>query len=63
MENMMHIDVEKFSKACSCGKPHEIFVKDMVVEAGALDKFPDYLAKVYDGNKEDIVLICDNKTD
>jgi glycerol-1-phosphate dehydrogenase [NAD(P)+] len=62
MENMMHIDVEKFSKACSCGKPHEIFVKDMVVEAGALDKFPDYLAKVYDGNKEDIVLICDNNT-
>lgn len=58
----MRIDVEEFSKACSCGKPHEIFVRDMVIEAGALDKFPAYLAKVYEGENKDIVIICDTNT-
>ncbi len=58
----MHIDVEKFSNACSCGKSHDILVKDMVIEAGALDKFPEYLSKVYDGNKDELVMICDTNT-
>lgn len=58
----MHIDVEKFSRACSCGRDHEIYVKDMVIEAGALDKFPEYLARVYEGTNDEIVMICDTNT-
>lgn len=58
----MRIDVEKFSQACSCGMPHEIYVKDIIIEAGALDKFPQYLSKVYEGSNDEIVLICDSNT-
>lgn len=58
----MHIDVEKFSKACSCGMPHDIYVKDIIIETGALDHFPKYLGKVFEGSYDEIVLLCDTNT-
>lgn len=58
----MHIDVAKFSEACSCGRTHDIYVKDMIIEAGALDKFPEYLSKIYEGSNDEILMICDTNT-
>lgn len=58
----MHIDLTEFLEKCSCGRPHEIYVKDIIIEAGALDKFPIYLEKVYNGDNDKILMICDSTT-
>lgn len=58
----MNIDVNTFAKPCQCGKSHEIFVKDILIEAGAINKLPELVAGIYSGKKEEICIICDENT-
>lgn len=58
----MHIDLNNFAKPCECGRTHQIFVKDILIEAGAINKLPEILKGFYDGNKEEICIICDDNT-
>lgn len=58
----MHIDLSLFSGECSCGKKHQIDVKEVIIEAGALKRllpmFQGGILKEY-GHP---VIICDENT-
>jgi len=58
----MHIDLNNFKKPCQCGRTHKIFVKDILIEAGAINKLPELLDGIFDGKKEEICMICDDNT-
>lgn len=58
----MKIDVKEFSAPCSCGREHKIHVKDILIEAGAINKLPELLADIFTGKPEEIALICDDNT-
>jgi len=58
----MHIDLNNFAKPCQCGRTHKIFVKDILIEAEAINKLPELLAGIFDGKKEEICIICDDNT-
>ena len=58
----LNIDVKKFSEPCACGKEHTIFVKDILVEAGALQKLPSILSGEAYGKFRNPVVICDENT-
>lgn len=57
----MKIDITQFSKPCSCGRPHTIVVKDLIIEKGAIRKLPDIISEFYN-DKKCIVMICDENT-
>ncbi len=59
---VVQIDVSNFHGACSCGRSHEIFVKEILVEENALKKLPEKLSKIYTGAYTDISVICDTNT-
>lgn len=58
----MHIDLSLFSGECSCGKKHQIDVKEVIIEAGALKRllpmFQGGILKEYGYP----VIICDENT-
>lgn len=58
----MKIDLELFSKECSCGKKHQIEVKEIIIESGAVSRlsemFEDGILKDY----RHPVIICDDHT-
>lgn len=62
----MHINVNEFSKPCECHLQHNIFVKDIIIEACALSKLPDLLSKTFDkefdNSYDKISIICDDNT-
>lgn len=53
----MEIDIKKFSGPCECGRTHEIVVKDIYIESGAIRYLKDIL-KAY----KKPVIICDGNT-
>ncbi len=57
----MQIDISQFSKPCSCGKPHTIVVKDLIIEKGAINKLPGIIKEHY-ADKKCIVMVCDENT-
>ncbi|MFU0826516.1 MAG: hypothetical protein ACFWTJ_03120 [Lachnoclostridium sp.] len=58
----MKIDVKSFSKTCSCGREHKIHVKEIFIEAGAINKIPELLTEYFTVKPENIALICDDNT-
>ncbi|BCJ95151.1 hypothetical protein acsn021_27200 [Anaerocolumna cellulosilytica] len=58
----MHIDVTTFSGSCTCGRNHEIYVKDIIIESGAVKRLPEYLAHIFHGNYAKIGILCDSNT-
>ncbi len=58
----MKIDVKSFSAPCSCGREHKIHVKEILIEAGAIDKIPELLSDIFTGKPEEISIICDDNT-
>jgi glycerol-1-phosphate dehydrogenase [NAD(P)+] len=58
----MQIDVSNFSKPCQCGREHTIYVKDILIEAGAINKLETLLHEVYNGKAANISVICDVNT-
>ena len=41
----MNIDMTKFSGKCSCGRDHQLTVKEIILEKGALQRIPEILGK------------------
>lgn len=58
----MKVDVKDFCKPCDCGREHQIFVKDIIIEEGAIFRLKELLSKYYDGEYKDIAIICDTNT-
>lgn len=58
----MQIDVKDFLKPCQCGREHNIYVKNILIEAGAINKLETLLLEVYNGKPENISIICDDNT-
>lgn len=58
----MKIDVKSFSAPCNCGREHKIHVKEILIEAGAINKIPELLSDIFTGKPEEISIICDDNT-
>lgn len=58
----MKIDVKSFSEPCPCGREHKIHVKEILIEAGAINKIPELLSDIFTGKPEEISMICDDNT-
>lgn len=56
---MIKINLEQFKKECSCGKTHEIKVKGIWIEAGAISHL---IAMLREENKANgTVIVCDDQ--
>lgn len=58
----MQIDVSSFHGPCNCGRTHEIFVQDILIEENAIKKLPEKLKGIYQGPNSAIAVICDTNT-
>lgn len=58
----MKIDVKSFSAPCHCGREHKIHVKNILIEAGAINKIPELLSDIFTGKPDEITIICDDNT-
>lgn len=58
----MNIDMKKFTGECSCGKDHQLAVKDVILEEGALQKMPEILQKEPYVRYHSFAMICDENT-
>ncbi|MBE6823666.1 MAG: sn-glycerol-1-phosphate dehydrogenase [Ruminococcaceae bacterium] len=56
----MFLDIREFSKPCSCGRTHQIEVKKIMVEKGALQHLPELLFSC--GRFRQPTIICDENT-
>ena len=39
----MRVDADDFARPCSCGREHQIAVKEILIEAGAVEKLEEEL--------------------
>ncbi|SHO53530.1 iron-containing alcohol dehydrogenase [Anaerocolumna xylanovorans] len=58
----MQIDINSFRRPCNCGRTHEIFVKDILIEENALKRLPEKVRSIFDGRNTEIAVICDTNT-
>lgn len=58
----MQINVSDFTGTCVCGKEHQLDVKDILLERGALEKLPELLAKEPYNAYTHLVGVCDENT-
>ncbi|MDD4370023.1 MAG: sn-glycerol-1-phosphate dehydrogenase [Anaerostipes sp.] len=58
----MKIEVNEFTKPCSCGQKHEIVVDDIIIEAGAMKLLPEILQRDIYGEYKTLAMICDENT-
>ncbi len=56
----MEVNLTKFSKPCSCGKEHRLFVKRVLIQKSAINELTAFLAESKKG--EYPVVICDTNT-
>lgn len=56
----MEVKVEKFKKTCECGRPHNIDVRHISIQEGAIEQVNSFLKK--EGIQEFPTLICDSNT-
>lgn len=59
-DNKMKMDLSKFRQPCSCGKKHEILVKEILIEANAIVHIDRFL-KEHKLDKQ-VILVCDTNT-
>lgn len=58
----MRVDTDDFPRSCSCGKDHHTGVKEILIEAGAIEKLEEELLN---GNLKEYIsplVICDTNT-
>lgn len=55
----MRIDLQQFTKPCSCGRPHTIFVRGVWIEPGAIRRLPDLMLE---NRWERATVFCDENT-
>ena len=58
----MRVDADDFARPCSCGKKHQIDVKEILIEAGAVEKLEKEMSEGYLKNYISPLLICDTNT-
>ena len=58
----MRVDADDFARPCSCGKRHQIDVKEILIEAGAVEKLEKEMSEGYLKNYISPLLICDTNT-
>lgn len=56
----MKIELEEFTKPCECGETHNLHVKQIIIERGAIRKINDFLKKERLSNYP--VIVCDSNT-
>lgn len=57
---MIIMDLESLQGECQCGKSHQLSIKKVLIEEGALSKVQEFLRE--EGIWEEPVLICDTNT-
>ena len=58
----MRVDADDFARPCSCGREHHIAVKEILIEAGAVEKLEEEMS---DGMLREYIsplVICDTNT-
>lgn len=58
----MNIDMTKFSGKCSCGRDHQLTVKEIILEKGALQRIPEILGKEPYITYHSFAMVCDENT-
>ena len=58
----MRVDADDFARPCSCGKKHQIDVKEILIEAGVVEKLEKEMSEGYLKNYISPLLICDTNT-
>lgn len=58
----MKIDVKEFTKECGCGRTHDIRVKDIIIEQGAIQRLPELLSRGDYFQYQHMAIICDDNT-
>ncbi|WP_373217079.1 sn-glycerol-1-phosphate dehydrogenase [Ruminococcus sp. 5_1_39BFAA] len=58
----MRVDADDFGRPCGCGKEHHIEVKEILIEAGAIDKLEEEMSDGFLKQYISPLLICDTNT-
>lgn len=58
----MRVDADDFARPCSCGREHHIDVKEILIEAGAVQKLEEEMSEGFLRNYISPLLICDTNT-
>lgn len=58
----MKVKISEFAGECSCGRNHELVVKDVFLEKGAIEKLPEILNMDAYSKYKNFVMVCDDNT-
>lgn len=58
----MRVDADDFARPCSCGKEHHIEVKEILIEAGAVEKLEEEMSEGFLKKYISPLVICDTNT-
>ena len=58
----MRVDADDFARPCSCGREHQIAVKEILIEAGALEKLEEEMSEGMLREYISPLVICDTNT-
>lgn len=58
----MRVDADDFGRPCRCGKEHHVDVKEILIEAGAVNALEEEMADGFLKNYISPLLICDTNT-
>lgn len=58
----MKVNINEFRKKCECGVHHEISVKDILIETGAISRLPQMLKEFFGEKSLIITMISDDNT-
>ena len=55
----MRVDADDFARPCSCGREHQIAVKEILIEAGAVEKLEEEMSEGIFKEYISPLVICD----
>ena len=55
----MRVDADDFARPCSCGREHQIAVKEILIEAGAVEKLEEEMSEGMLREYISPLVICD----
>ena len=58
----MRVDADDFARPCSCGREHQIAVKEILIEAGAVEKLEEEMSEGMLREYISPLVICDTNT-
>ena len=58
----MRVDADDFARPCSCGRKHQIAVKEILIEAGAVEKLEEEMSEGMLREYISPLVICDTNT-